>query len=102
MTDQRCDVLQGVGAAIDQLIAAGIHVWVLTGDKMETAINIAFACSLLTNAQRRIVISSESPAILQAEADGKDTEEFIKAEARASQFHSLLEILLGNPEMQQP
>lgn len=76
-------VLQGVGAAIDQLIAAGIHVWVLTGDKMETAINIAFACSLLTNAQRRIIISSESPAILQAEADGKDTEEFIKAEASA-------------------
>lgn len=26
---------------------AGIKVWVLTGDKIETAINIGFSCSLL-------------------------------------------------------
>lgn len=37
---------------------AGIKVWVLTGDKIETAINVAFSCSLLTNKLHRIVIDA--------------------------------------------
>ena len=28
---------------------AGIKVWVLTGDKQETAINIGYSCQLLTD-----------------------------------------------------
>ena len=39
-----------VGPTIAYLKAAGIKIWVLTGDKIETAINIAFSCRLLTNA----------------------------------------------------
>ena len=31
-----------------QLLEANIHVWVLTGDKQETAINIGHSCRLLT------------------------------------------------------
>ena len=31
-----------------QLLEANIHVWVLTGDKQETAINIGHSCHLLT------------------------------------------------------
>ena len=31
---------QGVPESIDQLARAGIKIWVLTGDKQETAINI--------------------------------------------------------------
>lgn len=43
------DKLQdGVPQTIELLSSAGIKVWVLTGDKQETAVNIAFACSLLT------------------------------------------------------
>jgi len=38
---------------------AGIKMWVLTGDKMETAINIGFSCSLLNNSMKKIVLSSE-------------------------------------------
>lgn len=34
--------------AIASLRAAGMRIWVLTGDKMETAINIGFAANLLT------------------------------------------------------
>ncbi|KYF49517.1 phospholipid-translocating P-type ATPase [Toxoplasma gondii ARI] len=43
------DKLQaGVADTIEKLRAAGIKVWMLTGDKVETAINIGFATSLLT------------------------------------------------------
>ena len=37
----------GVPQCIEQLMRAGIAVWVLTGDKQDTAINIGQACSLL-------------------------------------------------------
>jgi magnesium-transporting ATPase (P-type) len=40
-------VLQdGVPDCLQALAAAGIKVWVLTGDKVETAISIAFSCRL--------------------------------------------------------
>lgn len=39
------DKLQaGVPEAIDRLARAGLKIWVLTGDKVETAINIGYAC----------------------------------------------------------
>jgi len=42
------DKLQdGVPEAIETLAEAGIKLWVLTGDKQETAINIGFSCKLL-------------------------------------------------------
>ena len=63
-------MLQGVGTAIQALAAADIKVWVLTGDKMETAINIGFACSLLSSAQTQLVISSETPAVDAAASKG--------------------------------
>ncbi|OMO51953.1 Cation-transporting P-type ATPase [Corchorus capsularis] len=56
------DKLQnGVPECIDKLAQAGIKIWVLTGDKMETAINIGFACSLLRQGMKQIVINSETP-----------------------------------------
>ncbi|KAJ3017312.1 hypothetical protein HKX48_003626 [Thoreauomyces humboldtii] len=51
------DKLQdGVPETIATLMSAGIKVWVLTGDKMETAINIGFACNLLTREMRLILV----------------------------------------------
>jgi magnesium-transporting ATPase (P-type) len=42
------DKLQdGVPECIADLAKAGIKIWVLTGDKVETAMNIAVACRLL-------------------------------------------------------
>lgn len=38
---------EDVPETIEALQRAGIKVWVLTGDKQETAINIAYACKLL-------------------------------------------------------
>uniref|UniRef100_A0A7N0RI48 Phospholipid-transporting ATPase n=1 Tax=Kalanchoe fedtschenkoi TaxID=63787 RepID=A0A7N0RI48_KALFE len=53
------DKLQvGVPQCIDKLAQAGLKIWVLTGDKMETAINIGFACSLLRQGMKQICITS--------------------------------------------
>lgn len=55
------DKLQvGVPDSIATLYKAGIKIWVLTGDKMETAINIGFSCELLKKNMILIVIKSES------------------------------------------
>ena len=40
---------EDVPATIANLGRAGIKLWVLTGDKMETAINIGYSCNLLTD-----------------------------------------------------
>merc|ERR1719183_2233013 len=43
------DCLQdGVPQAIATVKAAGVRVWVLTGDKTETAVDIAHSCNLFT------------------------------------------------------
>jgi phospholipid-translocating ATPase len=49
---------EGVPETIALLARAGIRIWVLTGDKVETAINIGFACNLLTQEMLLIRISS--------------------------------------------
>ncbi|KAJ3333528.1 hypothetical protein HDU76_007058 [Blyttiomyces sp. JEL0837] len=55
------DKLQtGVPETIETLAKAGIKIWVLTGDKMETAINIGFAANLLKRSMTLIVIKSNA------------------------------------------
>ena len=51
---------QGVPEAIESLRTAGIKVWVLTGDKQETAISIGYSSKLLTRKMKRIIINSNS------------------------------------------
>ncbi|KAF1318028.1 Phospholipid-transporting atpase drs2, partial [Globisporangium splendens] len=45
---------------IHKLRQASIKIWMLTGDKEETAINIGFACCLLTSDVERVVISADT------------------------------------------
>ena len=55
------DKLQdGVPETIAQLLDAHIHVWVLTGDKQETAINIGHSCKLLKNDGQIIILNTTS------------------------------------------
>ncbi|KAH6556188.1 hypothetical protein KP509_1Z197900 [Ceratopteris richardii] len=65
------DKLQvGVPDAIYRLAQAGIKIWVLTGDKMETAINIGYACSLLRpHMAKHIIRLEDNIAILSESAD---------------------------------
>ncbi|TKY58773.1 Phospholipid-transporting ATPase 3 [Spatholobus suberectus] len=92
---------EGVPACIETLQRAGIKIWVLTGDKIETAINIAYACNLINNEMKQFVISSETDAIREVEDRGDQVEiaRFIKEEVKKelkkcleeaeSYFHSL-------------
>ncbi|TMW63660.1 hypothetical protein Poli38472_002601 [Pythium oligandrum] len=49
-----------VTSTIADLARAGIKIWILTGDKEETAINIGFACQLLNNDMERLVINPDT------------------------------------------
>lgn len=42
------------------LIDAGIRVWILTGDKQETAIEVGKSCNLIKSDMRLIILSSDS------------------------------------------
>lgn len=48
---------EGVSDCIENLSIAGIKIWLITGDKIETAINVAQSCNLLLPTMRYYVIS---------------------------------------------
>ncbi|KAI9168771.1 hypothetical protein LWI28_001718 [Acer negundo] len=75
---------EGVPACIETLSKAGIKIWMLTGDKMETAINIAYACNLINNEMKKFIISSETDAIREVEDRGDQVEiaRFIREEVK--------------------
>ncbi|KAH8401387.1 hypothetical protein KR009_005099 [Drosophila setifemur] len=50
----------GVPETIAALLDAGIYIWVLTGDKQETAINIGYSCRLISHSMDIIILNEES------------------------------------------
>jgi phospholipid-transporting ATPase len=56
----------GVPDTIEHLRNVGIVVWVLTGDKMETAINIGKSCRLLTDKMANLEIQGTESQIREA------------------------------------
>ncbi|XP_051973016.1 phospholipid-transporting ATPase ID [Xyrauchen texanus] len=57
------DKLQdGVPQTIEQLAKADIKIWVLTGDKQETAENIGYACNMLREEMKEIFIVASNTA----------------------------------------
>ena len=65
----------GVPDTIALLGDAGIKLWVLTGDKVETAINIGFSCNLLSNEMDLIVFKIDGDDI---EAAGIEIDKHLK------------------------
>jgi len=59
----------GVPDSIALLGQAGIKLWVLTGDKVETAINIGFSCNLLSNEMELILLRFDEGEYDRAEAE---------------------------------
>ncbi|KAH0589135.1 hypothetical protein H2248_004902 [Termitomyces sp. 'cryptogamus'] len=63
------DKLQdGVPDTIHTLQMAGIKVWVLTGDRQETAINIGMSCRLISESMNLIIVNEET---------ARETEQFL-------------------------
>ncbi|XP_072171022.1 probable phospholipid-transporting ATPase IA [Diadema setosum] len=55
------DKLQdGVPETIDTLLRADVKIWVLTGDKQETAINVGYSCKLLNQSMPLLIINEAS------------------------------------------
>ena len=50
---------EGVPEAIDKLRRANIKLWMLTGDKRETAINIGYSCRLIKDYSTVIILRSD-------------------------------------------
>uniref|UniRef100_A0A672RT54 Phospholipid-transporting ATPase n=1 Tax=Sinocyclocheilus grahami TaxID=75366 RepID=A0A672RT54_SINGR len=50
----------GVPETIATLMKANIKIWVLTGDKQETAINIGYSCRLVSHGMSLIIINEDS------------------------------------------
>ncbi|XP_039212375.1 phospholipid-transporting ATPase IB isoform X1 [Crotalus tigris] len=50
----------GVPETISTLIKAEIKIWVLTGDKQETALNIGYSCRLLSQSMSLIFVNEDS------------------------------------------
>ena len=57
---------------ISDIRVAGIKFWVLTGDKIETAINIGFSCNVLDDEMEIFIVNDPSRAGIQ-----KQLQEFV-------------------------
>ncbi|KAF8893873.1 aminophospholipid-transporting P-type ATPase [Infundibulicybe gibba] len=88
------DKLQdGVPDTIHTLQMAGIKVWVLTGDRQETAINIGMSCRLISESMNLVIVNEEN---------AHDTQEFlskrlsaIKNQRNAGELEDLALIIDG-------
>jgi len=63
-----------VPETIFNLRKSGIHIWMLTGDKVETAINIAYSASLLQKNSGLIVIDDELEEVTRLEKEKAKSE----------------------------
>ncbi|GAB69027.1 P-type ATPase2 [Plasmodium cynomolgi strain B] len=50
---------EGVSSTIEDLRLAGIHIWMLTGDKIETAMNIGIAANLIDNYSEQFIYTAD-------------------------------------------
>ncbi|ROI16607.1 Phospholipid-transporting ATPase ID, partial [Anabarilius grahami] len=99
------DKLQdGVAQTIEQLAKAEIKIWVLTGDKQETAENIGYSCNLLREEMNDVfIVASNSPEEVRQELSYIYIVSLLKRDARlkmcpdTEQDKFLIpEIILGN------
>ncbi len=58
------DQLQdNVPETLQAFAKAGIHVWMLTGDKLETGVNVAVSCGLLTASTKQFILSKTTDPV---------------------------------------
>ncbi|KAF9044299.1 phospholipid-transporting ATPase 1 [Panaeolus papilionaceus] len=60
---------EGVPEAIEMLHRAGIKLWILTGDKLQTAIEIGYSCNLLKQDMDLMILSAATPEATRAQLE---------------------------------
>ncbi|XP_039615081.1 phospholipid-transporting ATPase ID-like isoform X2 [Polypterus senegalus] len=91
------DKLQdGVPQTIEQLSKADIRIWVLTGDKQETAENIGYSCSLLREEMNEVFIIN-SNSLQDVKKDLRDARRKMKPESAPDEEDEvIIENICGN------
>ncbi|XP_052412625.1 probable phospholipid-transporting ATPase IM [Carassius gibelio] len=95
------DKLQdGVAQTIEQLAKAEIKIWVLTGDKQETAENIGYSCNLLREEMNEVFfVAANSPEEVRQEL--RDARQKMSPDTEQDKF-LIPEIIVGDtPEVVQ-
>ncbi|XP_035382046.1 probable phospholipid-transporting ATPase IM isoform X1 [Electrophorus electricus] len=95
------DKLQdGVSQTIEQLAKADIKIWVLTGDKQETAENIGYSCNLLREEMDDIfIVAADSPEEVRQEL--RDARMKMRLDSGEDAFFIPESILGNNPKVVQ-
>ena len=73
---------EDVGNTIFDIKRAGIQLWVLTGDKVETAINIGHSCKLLHDHMNMFIIEKIDPMELRLEINEAISNQNVTKQAR--------------------
>lgn len=82
---------EGVIETVTSLSLANIKIWVLTGDKQETAINIGYACNILTDDMNEIFIIAGNTALEVREELRKAKENLFGQNRSFSDGHTVSE-----------
>nr|XP_060474559.1 probable phospholipid-transporting ATPase IM isoform X10 [Panthera onca] len=82
---------EGVIETVTNLSLANIKIWVLTGDKQETAINIGYACNMLTDDMNDVFIISGNTAVEVREELRKAKENLFEQNRSFSNGHVVFE-----------
>lgn len=88
------DKLQdGVPDTIHTLQQAGIKIWVLTGDRQETAINIGMSCKLISEDMTLLIINEETTEATRDNLSKKL--EAVKSQANSNDMETLALVIDG-------
>ncbi|OQE20479.1 hypothetical protein PENSTE_c013G08051 [Penicillium steckii] len=83
----------GVPDTIHTLQTAGIKIWVLTGDRQETAINIGMSCKLISEDMTLLIVNEESAEATRDNLQKKL--EAVKSQASAGDIEALALVIDG-------
>ena len=86
----------GVPDTIHTLQQAGIKVWVLTGDRQETAINIGMSCKLISEEMTLLIINEDSSMATRASLQKKY--DAISSQAAAGE-HDVLALIIDGKSL---
>ncbi|XP_052039465.1 probable phospholipid-transporting ATPase IM isoform X2 [Apodemus sylvaticus] len=82
---------EGVIETVTSLSLANIKIWILTGDKQETAINIGYACNVLTDAMDALFVITGNTAVEVREELRKAKENLLGQNTSFSNGHAVYE-----------